>query len=85
MIDVTTPYRSRSWGGIRRHHSPRPADEIGWEGRRTRTAFREDRARDRILAVAGYSVTRLTWNQLDDEPEVIAADLRALLSITLDP
>jgi very-short-patch-repair endonuclease len=51
----------------------------GWEGHRTRTAFREDRARDRILRVAGYSVTRLTWNQLEDEPEAIVADLRALL------
>jgi very-short-patch-repair endonuclease len=51
----------------------------GWEGHRTRTAFREDRARDRSLRVAGYSVTRLTWNQLDDEPEAIAADLRTLL------
>jgi very-short-patch-repair endonuclease len=52
----------------------------GWKGHRTRTAFREDRTRDRILAVAGYTVTRLTWNQLDDEPEAVAADLRALLS-----
>ena len=52
----------------------------GWQGHRTKTAFREDRARDRALRVAGYSVTRLTWNQLDDEPEAIAADLRALLS-----
>lgn len=51
----------------------------GWEGHGTRTAFREDRARDRALRVAGYSVTRLTWNQLDDEPEVIASDLHALL------
>jgi very-short-patch-repair endonuclease len=51
----------------------------GWEWHRTRTAFREDRARDRALRVAGYSVTRLTWNQLDDEPEAIAADLRVLL------
>lgn len=51
----------------------------GWEGHKTRTAFREDRARDRRLRVAGYSVTRLTWNQLDDEPEAIAADLRTLL------
>jgi very-short-patch-repair endonuclease len=51
----------------------------GWEGHRTKSAFREDRARDRILRVAGYAVTRLTWNQLDDEPEAIAADLRALL------
>ncbi|HYH52804.1 MAG TPA: DUF559 domain-containing protein [Solirubrobacterales bacterium] len=52
----------------------------GWDGHSTRTAFREDRARDRRLRVAGYSVTRLTWNQLDDEPEAVAADLRALLS-----
>jgi very-short-patch-repair endonuclease len=52
----------------------------GWKGHSTRTAFREDRARDRRLRVAGYSVTRLTWNQLDDEPEAIAADLRELLN-----
>jgi very-short-patch-repair endonuclease/predicted transcriptional regulator of viral defense system len=51
----------------------------GWEGHKTRTAFREDRARDRKLRVAGYSVDRLTWNQLDDEPEAVAADLRVLL------
>lgn len=52
----------------------------GWEGHSTRTAFREDRAGDRRLRAAGYSVTRLTWNQLDDEPEAVAADLRALLA-----
>jgi very-short-patch-repair endonuclease len=52
----------------------------GWQGHGTRSAFREDRARDRALHVAGYSVTHLTWNQLDDEPEQIAADLRALLA-----
>ena len=51
----------------------------GWEGHSTRSAFRDDRARDRALRVAGYSVTRLTWNQLDDEPEAIAEDLRVLL------
>jgi very-short-patch-repair endonuclease len=51
----------------------------GWEGHSTRSAFQDDRVRDRRLRVAGYSVTRLTWNQLDDEPEQIAADLRALL------
>jgi len=52
----------------------------GWQGHKTRTAFREDRARDRKLRVAGYGVTRLTWNQLEDEPDSVAADLRALLS-----
>jgi very-short-patch-repair endonuclease/predicted transcriptional regulator of viral defense system len=51
----------------------------GWAGHKGRVAFREDRARDRRLKVAGYSITHLTWNQLDDEPEAIAADLRALL------
>jgi hypothetical protein len=53
----------------------------GWEGHKTRTAFREDRARDRRLRVAGYGVTRLTWNQLDDEPESVASDLRHLVEI----
>jgi very-short-patch-repair endonuclease len=51
----------------------------GWEGHKTRSAFRDDRARDRRLRVAGYSVARLTWNQLDDEPEAVASDLRSLL------
>jgi hypothetical protein len=31
------------------------------------------------LPPRGFSVTRLTWNQLDDEPEAIAIDLRNLL------
>lgn len=53
----------------------------GWEGHGTRSAFQDDRERDRRLRVAGYSVTRLTWNQLRDEPEAIASDLRVLLRI----
>jgi very-short-patch-repair endonuclease len=53
----------------------------GWQGHKSRTAFREDRARDRALRVHGYSVIHLTWNQLDDEPEKIASDLRVLLQI----
>jgi very-short-patch-repair endonuclease len=51
----------------------------GWEGHSSRSAFQDDRARDRALHTAGYSVIHITWNQLDDEPEQIAADLRALL------
>jgi very-short-patch-repair endonuclease len=51
----------------------------GFAGHGTRTAFREDRTRDRKLRVAGYGVTRIAPEQLDDEPEAIAADLRALL------
>jgi very-short-patch-repair endonuclease len=53
----------------------------GWEGHGTRSAFREDRARDRVLSAAGYTVTRITWNQLDDEAVAIAADLRSLLAL----
>jgi len=51
----------------------------GWDAHSTRTAFREDRARDRRLTAAAYTVTHITWNQLDDEPEAVAADLRVLL------
>lgn len=53
----------------------------GWQAHGTRSAFREDKARDRRLAAAGYTVTHITWNQLDDEPAEIASDLRALLGI----
>ncbi len=53
----------------------------GYQGHGTRIAFREDRARDRVLRVAGYGVTRIAWSQLDDEPAAIAADLRALLGL----
>lgn len=50
-----------------------------WEAHGTRSAFREDRARDRILRVVGYEVTRISSAQLDDEPEAVASDLRRLL------
>jgi hypothetical protein len=53
-----------------------------WEAHGTRSAFRDDRARDRILGTAGYSVTRVSWAQLDDEPEAVASDLRKLLSVS---
>jgi len=51
----------------------------GWQGHSSRSAFQDDRARDRALKVAGYSVIHLTWAQLDSEPAQIAADLRELL------
>jgi hypothetical protein len=28
LIDVTTPRKSRSWDGIKRHHKALPADEV---------------------------------------------------------
>jgi hypothetical protein len=51
----------------------------GFAAHGTRVAFREDRARDRRLRVAGYGVTRIAPEQLDDEPRALAADLRVLL------
>jgi very-short-patch-repair endonuclease len=51
----------------------------GFAAHGTRIAFREDRARDRRLRVAGYGVIRIAPEQLEDEAESIAADLRALL------
>lgn len=51
----------------------------GYESHGTKVAFREDRARDRRLRVAGYGVTRIAWAQLGDEPEVLARDIRSLL------
>jgi very-short-patch-repair endonuclease len=61
--------------------TPHVVELDSWEAHGTRSAFREDRARDRVLTTAGYSVTRISWAQLDDEPEAVASDLRALLSI----
>jgi very-short-patch-repair endonuclease len=52
----------------------------GWEGHSTRSAFQDDRARDRALHAAGFSVVHLTWRQLDVEAEAVASDLRALLN-----
>jgi very-short-patch-repair endonuclease len=52
----------------------------GFEAHGTHSAFEGDRQRDRLLQVAGYRTTRVTWRQLHDEPETIAADLRALIA-----
>ena len=51
----------------------------GWAAHGTRIAFREDRARDRSLRVAGYEVTRITLSQLDEEAAAVVSDLRVLL------
>jgi very-short-patch-repair endonuclease len=51
----------------------------GWEAHGTRSAFLDDRARDRRLRAAGYGITHLAWSQLDVETEAIARDLRRLL------
>jgi predicted transcriptional regulator of viral defense system len=47
----------------------------------TSSRFDSDRERDRLLAVAGWRVVRVTWAHLRDAPARLAADLRALLSV----
>ena len=42
----------------------------------TAAAFERDRARDRRLQAADWTVVRVTWRQLRDEPEIVVADLR---------
>ncbi len=51
----------------------------GWQGHSSRAAFQSDRSRDRVLHVAGYAVLHFTWNQLDEEAQEIASDLRSML------
>ena len=45
----------------------------------TKKRFETDRQRDRILVAEGYRTMHVTWLQLRDEPEAIAADLRLAL------
>ncbi|MFL5896794.1 MAG: DUF559 domain-containing protein [Thermoleophilaceae bacterium] len=48
----------------------------------TRRAFEADRKRDRRFVAAGYRVVRVTWRQLEDEPNAIVGDVRTALSAT---
>lgn len=48
----------------------------------SREAFERDRARDADLTARGYRVLRLTWRQLADEPEAVAARLAAALAVS---
>ncbi|HMI80167.1 MAG TPA: DUF559 domain-containing protein [Solirubrobacterales bacterium] len=45
----------------------------------TRKRFESDRQRDRILLAEGWRTMRVTWRQLQEEPEAIVADLRLAL------
>jgi very-short-patch-repair endonuclease len=45
----------------------------------TKKRFESDRQRDRILLAEGWRTMRVTWRQLQEEPEAIAADLSLAL------
>jgi hypothetical protein len=47
----------------------------------TRAAFQRDRLRDQILTAAGYRTARITWSQLEDEPEAVLARIRRMLTV----
>jgi very-short-patch-repair endonuclease len=47
----------------------------------TRKAFEQDRERDRALTTAGYRVVRISWRQLQHQPQALAHQLRTLLGL----
>jgi very-short-patch-repair endonuclease len=51
----------------------------------TRQAFESDRARDRELTLAGYTVVRVTWRQLTHDADALAEQLSAILAATPSP
>ncbi len=55
------------------------AELDGHQAHGTRSAFEEDRERDRRLQAQGWRVVRITWRHLN-EPEPLARDLRGMLA-----
>ena len=45
----------------------------------TNRNFESDKQRDRILLAEGWRTVRVTWRQLQEEPDEVAADLRKAL------
>ena len=45
----------------------------------TKKKFESDRQRDRILVAEGWKTMRITWRQMQEEPEAIVADLKLAL------
>jgi very-short-patch-repair endonuclease len=50
-----------------------------WEHHRDRAAFERDRVVDAELRLAGYTVVRVTYRRLRDQPEEVAATIRRCL------
>lgn len=46
----------------------------------TVAAFEKDRRRDQLLSAAGWTVIRVTWRQVLDEPKALASTIRTLLA-----
>jgi very-short-patch-repair endonuclease len=52
----------------------------GYAFHRTRRAFERDRRKDQELTASGYRVLRITWRQLDQEPERLIATIAAAVA-----
>jgi very-short-patch-repair endonuclease len=50
----------------------------GWGSHGTRQAFENDRRRDRNLSLAGWTVVRFTWRDVEREPDEVRAALTRL-------
>jgi very-short-patch-repair endonuclease len=55
-----------------------------WEFHHDRAAFEKDRDRDAEHLLAGYRTIRVTHRRLDEEPDRLAAQIRALLGPSSD-
>lgn len=54
----------------------------GEETHGTRAAFQRDRWRDQILTAAGYRTSRITWEQVRDEPNAVVNRIARMLKVT---
>lgn len=53
----------------------------GWAFHRSRDSFERDAKRSQALAAQGWTLVRLTWRQLINEPHGVAARLRPVLGV----
>ena len=61
-----------------------PAERVvvefdGWAAHGHSAAFERDRRRGQVLSAAGYTVFRVTWRQLTEEPVAVAVRLARTL------
>jgi predicted transcriptional regulator of viral defense system len=56
------------------------AETDGYRFHSSRRAFEHDRLRDQRLTLAGFTVVRLTWRQLSQEPERVLTTLENLVA-----
>ncbi len=80
LLNATLPLRGRLLEPDCTWRDQRLLVELdGREVHGTDRAFEGDRLRDRVLLVEGWRSVRVTWRQLRDEPDEVAADLKWML------